>query len=303
MNSLAGPACSEHPHVAAEFACDGCARLLCAACTREGHRLIFCAHCGERAIALAPYASSSVPERQRSEKVERPYPLSAALAYSFRGSGRMMLPSYAIGLTLASLVPIFGGLFSLLVLVLLPGLLFEIVRTTSSGEIELPEWPDFTDFFDRFREVAWFLTIYALALLPAAFLFYLTDCDFVAFVLGSSREACWGPLVGGTLLGAVLAVFAFGATGTHSSGWLTFRIDLHLRALLSEAGLDGVKTAALLAVLLLAGRLAADSFDEVPLLGTLVASTLSGYALFTSAHLVGLIFRRHGQTLDAIYRD
>ena len=98
-------------------------------------------------------------------------------------------------------------------------------------------------------------------------------------------------------------VFAFGATGTHSSGWLTFRIDLHLRALLTSAAGDALRVAGLVALLLLASRLVSGALTGVPILGTAIAATLSGYAWFTGAHLVGLVFRRHRRVLDPIYRD
>jgi hypothetical protein len=300
---MSGFLCTEHPGAPALFSCDGCARLLCPDCTREGHRLFFCRHCGERAVAMEVRASSSVTERKRAEKIERPYSIGEALAYAFRGSGRPMLPLYVLCMTVAALLPGFGGAIGYLIQLLLPGLLFEIARTTSEGEVELPEWPDYSDFFERVKEGLWMLAIQATALVPMALFFYLSDCDLLSFLLGATDSTCWGPVAGGIALGTMIGAFAFGATGCHSSPWLTFRIDLHLRALFSKAGPDGLKVAGLLTVFLLGGQFFEELFGGIPLLGVAVKTALSGYALFTGAHLVGLIFRRHRAVLDPIYRD
>jgi DNA-directed RNA polymerase subunit RPC12/RpoP len=44
--------CATHPAAAAVYRCDGCGRLLCPDCVQEGHRLLFCRHCRERALPL-----------------------------------------------------------------------------------------------------------------------------------------------------------------------------------------------------------------------------------------------------------
>ena len=298
---MPGSDCSEHPGAVATFSCDGCARLLCTQCVREGHRLYVCVHCGERALALAPGASSSVTVRQREEKVQRSYSFGEALSYAFRGSGRLMLPGYVF-VSLLAIVPGIGNAVQLLVWLLLPGLQFAIVRTTAEGELELPDWPDYSDLFERVKEMFWMILIHLTALAPMALFFYLAGCDLFEYFAGSI-ETCWVPLVAGLAVGTMVGVFAFGAVGCHTSGWLSFRIDLHLRALLSRAGPDGLRVAGLLTALFLGARLIDVALSGIPLLGAILGATLSGYALFTGAHLVGLIFRRHGPELDPIYRD
>ncbi len=238
-------------------------------------------------------------------KRERAYSFREALAYPFRGSGRLMLPAFVFFMTVATIVPA-GGIATLLALGLLPGLLFEIVRTTAEGEVELPEWPDYSEGSERIREVLWFLLVAATVLLPTLALFYLSDCDLLSLVVPGTADGvpyCWGPRLGGAAIGALLAVFALGATGAHSSGWLAFRIDLHLRALFTSAARDAMLIAALVATLVIVSSILGQVFAPLPILGTALGAALSGYALFTGAHLVGLVFRRHQGVLDPIYRD
>lgn len=254
-------------------------------------------------MALDQAASSNVPERQRAQKIAQPYSLGQALGYVFRGQGLLMLPGYVLCMVLAATLPGFGAAIGWLVRLLLPGLVFEIVRSTSTGDDILPDWPDYSDLADRGREGLWMLLILLVSCLPAIAFVTIAGGDLEAFMLGELGAGAWLGLLAGAVLGAVIYVFALGSTSCHSSGWLSFRIDLHLRALFTGARADALKTAGLLAALFFCSQLVAAFWRPVPVLGAAVESTLSGYALFTGAHLVGLVFRRHGQELDLIYRD
>ncbi len=293
--------CTTHPDAAAEFRCDGCARALCTACVEEGHRLLFCVHCRERALPLAAEAAATAPARRREELLNRPYSIADALRYPFRGAGRFMLPAYVATLTVAGFVPGCGIVVAALVALLLPGLLFEIVRTTAAGDDVLPDWPDFSDPFARFKEWLWLMAIAVVAALPALFLFRVTGCDASRLLLGDGRGACWLALFGGLALGLLFAVFALGATGCYSSGWLVWRLDLHLQAMLSPVGVPALATAGLVALLLVTSQLAALALRGLPLVGGLVEQAIFGYSLFLAPHLIGLLFRRQAARLDPLY--
>ncbi|MEZ5313147.1 MAG: hypothetical protein R2862_05545 [Thermoanaerobaculia bacterium] len=206
-------------------------------------------------------------------------------------------------MTVADVVPFFGGVFGWLFRVMLPAMLFAIVNTTADGEDSLPDWPDYTDPFDRIREMFWMLLIFAVSCLPTVFFFRVLDCDIQLFLLGQGGGSCWLALVAGAVLGAVVGVLAFGSTAYYSSGWLSFRIDLHLRALLTGARGDILRTAGVIALLFVVSQVVAMALRPLPIAGAAAEHALSGYALFTGAHLVGLIFRRHTVLLDPIYRD
>lgn len=297
-------ACSEHAAVAAGFACDSCGRRLCADCVREGHRLLFCRHCGERALPLAPSESADPVERRRRERVERPYSFGAALAYVTRADGRWILAGYVVVMSLVTALPALSGLMlALVVWLLVPGLLFEIVRTTAEGATELPDWPDVGELWSRVREWVSFLGAALVAIAPIPFSFRIFDVSATAFLSGQGGARGWIALAVGVALGLLLALFAFGATGAYGSGWLWFRLDLHLEAWLGKAGGDALIVAGLGASIFLAGQLAGAVLGRVPIAGAVIEHALSGYALFTGAHLVGLVFRRHAAVLDPIYRD
>ncbi|MEJ2085409.1 MAG: B-box zinc finger protein, partial [Acidobacteriota bacterium] len=86
--------CERHPETTASFQCDGCGKYLCSECAEEGHRLFFCALCGERALPLEAEAPATTPEHKRVGKRDAPYSLQEALLYPFRGLGGYVYWSY-----------------------------------------------------------------------------------------------------------------------------------------------------------------------------------------------------------------
>lgn len=268
---------------------------------QEGHRLLFCVHCGERALPLAAEAPATTPARRRDERMNHPYRLADALVYPFRGTGVYMLPAYVLTMTVAAAVPGCGMLALALVTLFLPGLMFEIVRVTATGDDELPDWPDYTDLFQRFKEWLWMVSIWVISALPIVFFFRVAGCDTTTFLLGQGGARCWAALLAGLVLGLLFGVLAFGATGCYTSGWLAFRLDLHLQALLSPVGPAVAATAGLLTLLLVTSQLARLLLGAIPLLGAFAEQAISGYALFLGPHLVGLLFRRQAERLDPLY--
>lgn len=301
---MAPPACTAHPDRAAEFRCPSCRRRLCPACVEAGHRLFICRHCRERALPLDAEAPVATNAYQRERRLDRPYGFADALRYPFRGLGRYLVPVWVATLFAAGLLGTAASLVvHAIVALLVPGLLLEIVRTTAAGEDELPDWPDYAEPIARFGELLCFFLIAAVTLAPvwvAARLAHLSLLDLLAGRAGAGAAALLLAALG---VGLCLGVFAFGSSGAYASGWLGFRIDLHLEALLSPAGPPGLRAAGIVlglaALRLLLGALLA----PLPLLGGLVSDTLGAYALVLAAHFVGLLFRRHRATLDAIYRD
>ena len=293
-------ACEKHPEVAASFQCDGCGKYLCSACAEEGHRLFFCALCGERALPLEAEAPATTLEHRRVGKRDTPYSLQEALLYPFRGLGGYVYWSYVALLAIGTL-PFLGCIvlvFQIIIFLTLPGLLFSIVRTSAAGETELPDWPDWSDLGERFFE--WFGAVLAflVALAPAIVAVGLIGCGAEEFVAGAPR--CSLALGGGLIVGAALWIPAFGAVAVTFSPWWALRIDLHIRAL-SAVGADAWKTYGLLVALLIARLLLAMISGPIPILGNLIDIAIGAYTLFVGAHLIGVMFRRHAAILDAIY--
>ncbi len=214
------------------------------------------------------------------------------------------MPVWVLTLAAASLLGVMASLVvGALVALLVPGLLFEIVRTTAEGDDELPDWPDYTETGRRLLEILQMFAIAAIVLLPVWILARLANGSLMALLLGRAEAGFALGAIAAFALGLVLAVFAFGATGAHSSGLLLFRVDLHLEALFSKAGPAAIRAAlgiaALFGLRVLVGLLLA----PLPLVGGLLSSLIGAYALVLAAHFAGLLFRRERATLDAIYRD
>ena len=298
--------CASHPDRQAVYVCDGCQKLLCEECIDEGHRLLFCKHCGEMAIALATGTVTTSTELARERKITAEYSLGEAMLYPFRGLGLYLYVGYVLLVVLLGVVASVPGLgcaaslFQGLILLILPGFLFAIVRTTAEGEIELPDWPDYSEFGERIGEWFAFLLVMAMAALPAWLFLWLGDCGLGGLFLGEWGLGCWALLALGIVLGVVFWVPGVGAVGTYGSGWLGWRADLHVRALVNVFD-DAVVTVALLAGLWWGTVVIRVVLATLPIMGTITSVGVGAYTLFVGAHLIGLLFRRNSKTLESIY--
>lgn len=297
--------CAAHPGVVATFHCDGCGRLLCSACVEQGHRLLFCRHCRERALPLDASLPATVPELKRAAARARTTTWREALRYPLRGQGSMVFWAYLglmIAFVLLSMLPL-GWLLVCCcrgaILLLTPGLLYAIVRRTAEGDDELPDWPDVGDAGERLYEVFTFVGTIAVALVPAALALRLSGCTLLD-LLGGGAEGCRWAIAGGLVLGLPLAVPMFGALAVYQHLDLLLRLDLHVRAL-AATGRDGVSTVLLTYAVLAAGRLLSFALHGLPLLGGALAAAVAAYGTFAGAHVVGLMFRKHAAALDEIY--
>ena len=293
--------CSAHPERAAEFRCQSCRRALCADCVEESHRLWFCRHCRERALPIGADATVTPGARSRERHLDRPYTLAAALGCVFRGRGALTLPAYVLFLTAGALLPFPLALAPVaLAAAILPGFLFEIVRATAEGADELPDWPDFSEVGARALEWLQALAVVAVAALPALLFRRLAACDVEDFLV-ADRATCTLAWTAGAALGYAIAMFGFGAVGAFRSGWLAPRLDLHLEALIGGTRADGPVVLGLIALLFGFAALLVRVLGEIPLVGVAVLHAATGYALFTAAHLAGVLFRRHRERLESIY--
>ena len=288
----------------AVFRCDGCRKLLCSDCIEGGHRLLFCRLCGERAIPLAAETPAVANELRRATKRQEPYSLRDALMYPFRGLGRYVYWGYVVVLAMFMLLGTVPGLgcavmlMRLLILLMLPGLLFAIVRTTADGESELPDWPDWSAGGQRLWE--WFgaLLAFAVSIVPLVVMLYFSGCG--AAELGELGPRCSLALLVGSVLGAALWIPAFGAVAVEWNPWVALRVDLHIRALVG-VGTDAWKTLGILVALLVVRQVVGLVLLPIPLLGALAQILVATYTLLMGAHFIGLLFRRHAASLDAIY--
>jgi hypothetical protein len=144
------------------------------------------------------------------------------------------------------------------------------------------------------------LAVAAVAALPWLLLRRLAGCDVEDF-LRPAGEVCASVTALGIASGCAVSLFGLGAVGAYESAWLAPRLDLHLEALLR--GTRGEALVFLLATGLVLGAAAwvARAVAVVPWLGVAVFHAATGYALLETAHLAGVLFRRHRERLERIY--
>jgi len=299
--------CAVHGTRAAAYRCDGCHRLLCEECVRPSHRLILCAHCGEMAVPVSGGGPRTSTELRRVGARQASYTMAEAFAYPFRGTGAGVFWVYfallAVFEVIPAIFPLAGCLLwmpSVVVALLVPRLLFTIVRTTAEGENELPDWPDF-DFWARLADAFAMALIGLVAAIPGIAIFWISGCDALTFFGQGEGRSCWPPLILAFLFGVAIWIPTLGATSVFDSFWLLPRLDLHVRALFAAPAEALVMTVVL--ALLLVGSMAIRVFASLQLawVGGVLSAFVGIYAGFMGAHLVGVYFRRHYERLEALY--
>lgn len=296
--------CAQHPGVPALYECDGCKRNLCSDCISSGHALLFCKVCGERALPLegAPArAGGSTQEVKRLAALRRPYSLGQAFAYPFRGLGIFLfVAALACKGGLEILVRYGTGCYRFVLALgfwsLMIGLQFKIVRSTANGENELPDWPDYFSWGERFHDILVYLILMLWQFGPAALYAYLFRAQIFTTEPSLPFWIGFAPLV---WVGIATGTLALGSVGKFMPDNV-LRIDRHVLAF-RACGRDAVTFTNLLFGLGAAVWLTRLGLAQVPIAGTIVAGILGTYWLFVSAHLSGLLFRRHFEAVAEIY--
>lgn len=294
-------ACAQHPDVGAAFRCEGCGRLLCQDCIKKGHALLFCSLCGEQALPLDAAQPATVREVARRQAIAKPYSFQQALFYPFRGVGLYMFIAALVSLAFVSfLLQYSGGCYSIVLAVglwsLMVGLQFKIVRSTAEGDDQLPDWPEYMDWGERIGDILIYLVIAVLQFFPVV---AYTLLNMGKVLSPEPSLLFWAGFALFAWLGTALGTVAFGAAGRFDRSSV-MRIDLHLKAL-RIGGADSVTAANLafaIGIALFAVRVL---LQQIPFVGAAVAGVLGAYWTFTSAHLAGVLFRRHILELEKVY--
>ncbi len=305
--------CAAHPGTGALYVCDGCKRPLCDLCISAGHALLFCRHCGERALPLAPAvgpgggadarpspAATSAKEHKRRKAINLDYRLVQAFGYPFRGMGKFL---FFIALFCQAGVEIlvrFGaggfrfmlafGFWSLLV-----GLQLKIARSTCLGDDELPDWPDYFSVGERAHDLWTFAILTVLRYgLPGLFVYAGKN-----LIERGAGLPFWIGIALAGWIGAAAFATALGAVGQFSLDLAPY-VKRHAQAFFACGG-DAVRITNMIFGLDLAVWLARLAFVGVPIANSAVPGILGTYGMFVSAHLAGLLFRRNAHRLDEIY--
>ncbi|KJJ84751.1 FHA domain containing protein [Candidatus Omnitrophus magneticus] len=94
--------------------------------------------------------------------------LPSVVAYPFLGNGKVLLLAGTIFYVIVSNIPFIGGTLSLAAGGYICAFMMKIIVSTSQGDRELPDWPDFTDFLDDIiRPFAMIALTFAVSQMPA----------------------------------------------------------------------------------------------------------------------------------------
>lgn len=174
-------ACIHHPQTAAEFVCDWCAQPLCSQCVAFksfGRTEVPICACGGRCVPIAspaqaprrPYGSTAY--RVAGVSQTQPRWILDAFTYPLQGQGILLLTIGTIVfsfLSFVSSISMFGYIGHFLLAGYLCAFYQNVVQTSADGEGELPNWPDFTDFFlDIVAPMVQIMGCFVLCLAPAA---------------------------------------------------------------------------------------------------------------------------------------
>ncbi|HWM90262.1 MAG TPA: B-box zinc finger protein [Thermoanaerobaculia bacterium] len=294
-------ACAQHPGVSAAFRCDGCGKLLCNDCIKKGHALLFCSLCGERALPLGEGQPATVREVARRQAISKPYSFQQALSYPFRGVGLYMFLGALVSLAFVSfLLAYSGGCYSIVLAVglwsLMVGLQFKIVRSTAEGDDDLPDWPEYMDWGERLGDILVYVVIVILQFFPVV-AFTLLNMEKV--LTTEPSLLFWAGFALFAWLGTALGTVAFGAAGRFDRSSV-LRLDLHFKAL-KIGGADAVTATNMVFAVSILLFVVRALMQQVPYVGAAVAGALGAYWTFTSAHLAGVLFRRHILELEKVY--
>ncbi|HEX5718237.1 MAG TPA: B-box zinc finger protein [Thermoanaerobaculia bacterium] len=294
-------ACAQHPGVNAAFRCEGCTKLLCQDCIKKGHALLFCSQCGERAMPLEAGQPATVKEVTRRQAISKPYSFQEALFYPFRGVGLYMFIATLVSLAFVSfLLQYSRGCYAIVLAVglwsLMVGLQFKIVRSTAEGEDQLPDWPEYMDWGERLGDIVIYLVVAILQFFPVV---AYTLLNMGKVLSPEPSLLFWAGFALFAWLGMALGTVAFGAAGRFDRSSV-MRVDLHLKAL-KIGGVDTVTATNMAFAIGISLFVVRALLQQVPYVGAAVAGVLGAYWTFTSAHLAGVLFRRHILELEKVY--
>lgn len=215
----------------------------------------------------------------------------ASFAFPLRGFALIAL----VILTILPVIPIFGGLISMIVL---PTMIFEVIRETTRGSDRLSQSPQFGGFFGHVGEI---LCVFAAGIIPSI-LFSVVGLAIAGVELTEEH-----PLIGIAWVLAIsclcicLWLMTLGAIAIYERWTLAFRPDLHIRAFLmcGRPALVFMLQLFLLGVLVvLAGRVA---FAASAAMGLLAALMAAPFVMLASVHFVGLLYRQRREALNWVY--
>lgn len=291
--------CLLHPNRSASYRCTNCDVHWCDECAVGG-----CPDCGsllesvdrrrrtdgggapdggQKPTPYAPPGSASSDYGANDPSFFAQLP--GAFFYPFAGDGWILLllaTLFTVGISCGFFIPFLGLFVALILLGYLWHYFFDIITASANGRDELPDLPEWTDFFSSclvplFR----FLAVAVLAFGPAV----------AALVMEQESMA--------VLLGAVgVLYFPMGLLGVALDESV---LGLNpIRAVTSMVKIPGQYLVAtlLLGVVVTISNLLTGALGESGLVGALVATPISLYFLTVEARILGLLYHANQRRLS-----
>jgi hypothetical protein len=290
---MAFDACRNHPDTAAAWRCVSCGGLFCDQCINVQSvglaQLDICRSCRGKCepFGAAAAAIEAAKPKERSFFAQIP----GAFVYPCKGMGFILLLTGAMFFWLIKLatISVFGTFTVLFAGGYLAAYMLRIISHTADGGEELPDWPNFADFWEDII-LPFFLIVglNAFCFLPA-----------IAYFLVTAYYDVFRPVICVALIVAGLFYLPMGLLGLgifdSMAGMSPLRV---LPAIPKTLGAYLVAWAILLAVGGL--QVAAEALLpllRVPLLGPAIAGILSFYLLAVEMRVLGLLYRVYEKRL------
>jgi len=203
-----------------------------------------------------------------------------AFSYVFRGQGPWLLGVFVGFVTLMELIRFPVWLF-------IGGYLLahakRIICASSEGQREMPDWPDYINFFDDIlHALVQLLVCLTLCLGPS--LYFYTQGQWIPALLFGLIGVFWFPI-------CALSV------SLHNSLATLFNVHILFPSML-KLGVDYIIVVVILVIAVVMNSVLPDLVSWLPLLGRMISRLASFYLLATLANMIGLLYFKHAHKLD-----
>lgn len=296
--------CSHHPRVKAGWSCSACKTDLCPDCVATealGHRqapVDVCCRCRRGVVALSTHRAEALPFAQRL--LDAPgFPLGSTGILSLVVLGGIRALTSYVGMS--SMLMMGAGVF-LLRQGLFWAAVFFIIRSSAEGARKMGVLGLRDIQSDVVTPALKGLLSTALLWLPAAiYIAAVSDGGLLGIL---TYEGYKDPVVWGLgIVGAVYAPMALLA-GATDLGFAYVLNPIHIFSFIKRMGRDYFIAVFAVAVVLVFGQMVDHLLGlvlahvNVPFIPRLVESTVSLYAPFVAARVLGLLLFVHGEALD-----
>jgi hypothetical protein len=296
--------CSHHPRMKAGWSCSACKTDLCPDCVATetlGHRhapVDVCCRCRRGVVAISTHRAQALPFAQRL--LDAPgFPLGATGIISLVVLGGIRALTSYVGMS--SMLMMGAGVF-LLRQGLFWAAVFFIIRSSAEGARKMGVLGLRDIQSDVVTPALKGLLSTALLWLPAAIYVVAVSDDGVAGIL--TYEGYKDPVVWGLgIVGAVYAPMALLA-GATDLGFAYVLNPIRIFAFIKRMGRDYLVAVFAVAVVLVFGRLVDHLLGlvlahvNVPFVPRWVGASVSLYAPFVAARVLGILLFVHGEALD-----